>query len=213
MPLLLPVETNASNGTPAATNATAFIDSTALRLRIKDSGGSSLIYKAVINNFSTTAQNMAAASRTYLTGSAITIPYTKLQIGTVLRWTFNMTKTGAGVATSTFDIAFGTAGTTADTARVSFTKPAGTGVVDEAYCIIEAICRGPLSASGIVTGEFVLMHNLAATGHAQIPIVCVNTVSSAFDVTVANLIAGICVTPGSSDNLTFQQVYATCENL
>ena len=215
MPIVLPAEASAATywGTPGAGYANFGLDNTAKRLKTKDDGGSVLLYKTVINNYSTTSQNMAAASRTYLTGSALTVPSTKLQIGTVLRWTFNMTKTSAGVATSTFDIAFGTAGTTADTARVSFTKPAGTGVADEAYCIIEAICRGPLSASGIVVGEFVLMHNLAATGHAQIPIVCVNTVSSAFDVTVANLIAGICVTPGSSDSLTFQQVYATCENL
>jgi hypothetical protein len=58
-----------------------------------------------------------------------------------------------------------------------------------------------------------MIHNLSATGHATIPCVCVNTVSGAFDVTVANLIVGVCVTSGSLDALTFQLVQAEAWNL
>ena len=169
--------------------------------------------QSLINNYSTASQAPAAATRTYLTGSAITVPAGKLQIGTRFRWTFDITKTAAGTAASTYDIAIGTAGTTADTARVSFTKPAGTAVVDTGKIVIECIIRGPLSASGIAVGTFSMTHNLASTGHATIPAVNVVTVSSAFDVTTANLIVGICATTGASDAITIQSVSAESWNL
>src|SRR5580765_1161909 len=114
------------------------------------------------SNYSAAAQTPAAATRTYLTGSQIVVPTGKLQIGTIIEWVFNMTKTAAGTASSTIDIAIGTAGTTADTARLSFTKPAGTAAADEALCRLRMIVRGPLSASGIVAGDFQMTHNLAA---------------------------------------------------
>ena len=172
------------------------------------------------NNFSTTSQAPAAATRTYLAGSAITVPAgfgtTRLRIGTFFKWQFDITKTAAGVAASTYDICFGTAGTTADTARVSFTKPAGTAAADVGIVTITAIVRGPLSASGIVTGNFQLTHVGGATGllgHCAEPAICVNTVSGAFDVTVANLIVGVCITTGAADAITIQQVIAEAVNL
>lgn len=164
-------------------------------------------------NYSVASQTITAATLTYITGSKITVPVGKLRIGTILRWKFNITKTAAGTALSTYAVYVGTNGTTADTARLSFTKPAGTGVIDEGFIEITVIVRGPLSASGIIVGEFVLSHNLAATGHAVIPNVVVNVVSSAFDVTVANLFVGICVTTGASDAITIQQVVAEAVNL
>ncbi len=165
-----------------------------------------------ILNYSVAAQSIAAATRTYVTGSKIAVPVTKLKIGTILRWTFNITKTAAGIALSTYDIAFGTLGTTGDVARVSFTKPAGSAAADEGRIQIIAIVRGPLSASGIVVGEFTLIHNLASTGHAIIPCVVVNTVSGAFDVTTPTFV-GICITSGASDVITIQLVAAEAINL
>jgi len=157
-----------------------------------------------IRNFSVTAQTPAAATRTYLTGSALAIPADGLKVGTKLSWTFNMTKTAAGAAASTFDIAFGTAGTTADTAQVSFVKPAGTAAADEAWVDIEARVQS-VSATGVVVGEFAMTHNLSATGHATIPSVNVNTVSAGFDnraVTLNPGFVGICLTSGAADAIT-----------
>lgn len=168
---------------------------------------------AEVGNYSTTAQSIPAATRTYIAGSAITIPSSKMKIGSKFSWKFNMTKTAAGNAASTFDVCVGTLGTTGDTARLSFTKPAGTAAADEGFVIIEAVVRGPLSASGVMVGEFVMYHNLASTGHATIPTVCVNTVSGTFDVTTANLIVGVCLTSGASDDITVQQVSAQAFNL
>lgn len=204
------IDTQSPSTTPAAGQAVIFVDSTGKTLKTKDDAG---FIRGTVLNFSTAAQTPAAATRTYIAGSAITIPSGKLQIGTLFRWRFNMTKTGAGIAASTFDVAVGTAGSVADTARVSFTKPAGTAVIDEAWCEIQCICRGPLSASGVFAGEFIMCHNLAATGHAVIPVVVVNTISAAFDVTTANLIVGLCITSGAADAITIQMVHAEAWNL
>lgn len=166
-----------------------------------------------LNNYSVAAQAVSATTRTYITGSAITVPADGFRIGTIITWRFNMTKTAAGSAASTFDIAFGTNGTTADTARVSFTKPGGSGVVDEALVEIEMVVRGPITSTGVVSGHFKLSHNLNATGHATISNVNVHTISAAFDLTVASTIVGICITTGASDAITIEQVITDTRNL
>ena len=200
----------AAPNTPA-TGKTAFYlaNMTVPHLRSIDENGVNLaVSRLVSSNYSTTSQSVPVA-RTYLAGSQLIIPPTGLQIGTRLHFGFSFTKTGAGSASSTIDIAFGTAGTVADTAQVSFVKPAGTAAGDEGWNWVEAIVRGPLSASGVVAGEYIMVHNLAATGHAQIPCVVVNTVSSAFDVRYAAApYVGLCLTPGASDVITVQNVYA-----
>jgi hypothetical protein len=164
------------------------------------------------NNFSVAAQTPAAATRTYIAGSKITVPG-NLQIGTIFRWKLNLRKTAAGVAPSTFDVAVGTNGTTADTARLSFTKPAGTAAADEGFVTIEAIVRGPLSISGIMVGELVMMHNGNTVGHMVIPVAVVNVVSGAFDVTPAGLFVGLCLTSGAADAITIEQVTAEALNV
>lgn len=210
-------ETNLTNtastsiATPASGVTAIFID-TDKKAKSKDDTGF-INNLGDFNNFSIASQAPAAATRTYITGSKVAVPPGKLQIGTMFRWTFDLTKTAAGVAASTFDICFGTNGTTADPARVSFTKPAGTAVVDNARIVIEVIIRGPLSASGIVVGHFNMTHNLAATGHAVIPCVNLTTISGAFDVTVANLFVGVCITSGAADAVTIQQVMTEAKNL
>lgn len=187
-----------------------FADLTNKVIKSKDDTG---YIRGTLLNFSTVAQLPAAGVRTYIDGSKITVPSTKFQIGTILRWRFNITKTAAGVAASTIDIAIGILGTTGDAAILSFAKPAGTANVDEGWIEIEAIVRGPLTAAGIISGEFTLIHNLAATGHAVIPCVVVNTISGAFDLTTANLFAGLCITTGAADVITIQQVTAEARNI
>lgn len=203
------VDTQSKPATPAAGQANISVDNTTKRLRVIDDTGLARTLGFV--NFSTAAQAPVAATRTYLAGSTISIAAGQLQAGTWFRWRMNMTKTAAGVAASTFDIAFGTTGTTADTARVSFAKPAGTNVIDEATIEIFAVVRN-VGAAAVVVGQFHMTHNLAATGHAVIPIVDVNTVSAAFDTTAVTTI-GVCVTSGAADVLTFQLVTAEVFNV
>ena len=196
--------------TPAAGVSVLYVDNVTKRLSHRNDTGT--VYSLGLSNYSTAAQSPAAATRTYIAGSAISVPTAKLQVGTCLRWTMSVTKTGAGIAASTYDICVGTAGTTADTARVSFTKPAGTAVADEGTIVINAVVRS-IGAAGVMVGQFSMTHNLASTGHATIPSVNVNTISAGFDMTVANLIVGVCVTSGASDALTFQLVQAEAWNI
>lgn len=197
--------------TPAAGQGTLFVDTLSKLPAIKNDAG--FVTSFGPTNFSTVAQSPAAATRTYITGSALTVPSGKLQVGSSFRWLFTMTKTAAGIAASTIDIAVGTTGTTTDTARVSFTKPAGTAVVDEGTVIVNAICRGPVGASGIFAGNLWMVHNLQITGHLVIPCISVTTISSAFDITTAGLIVGLCLTSGASDAITIQLVQAEAWNL
>jgi len=197
-----------SISTPASGVSAVYVDNVTKTLNAKIDTGT-ILSEQITNSGSTAAQTPAATTRTYITGTKLAVGAGKLQVGSMFRWRWNMTKTGAGTSASTIDVAVGTAGTTADTARLSFTKPAGTGVIDEAWCEVTAIVRGPLSASGVMVGEFTMGHNLSATGHATIPYVAVNTVSGTFDVTVANLFLGVCITTGSLDVITIQ--FATGE--
>lgn len=205
------LDAQSAPSTPASGQGIVWFDNVTKRLCHRDDSG--FVRSFGHTNFSTASQAPAATTRTYLAGSALAIPSNKMQVGTCFRWMFTATKTAAGTAASTIDIAVGTAGTTADTARVSFTKPAGTAAVDEARFEIYAICRGPLSASGVMAGNMTMNHNLAATGHALIAGVSVTTISAAFDVTVANLIVGLCITTGASDAITIQLVQAEAWNL
>lgn len=165
-----------------------------------------------LTNYSTASQALVAATLTYITGSKITVPVGKLRVGTIFRWKFNITKTAAGIASSTYTVRVGINGTTADAAILTFTKPAGTAAIDEGFVEITAIIRS-IGVSGVMVGEFVMSHNLSATGHAVIPNVVVNNVSAGFDTTVVNLFVGVCVTTGASDAITIQQVVGEAINL
>jgi hypothetical protein len=197
--------------TPAAGTSYGFFDTLTKLFSAKNDAG--FVTSFGPKNQSTTSQAPAATTRTYITGSALTIPSGKLQIGSCFRWKFSMTKTAAGTAASTIDIAVGTTGTTADTAQVSFTKPAGTAAADEGVVEVLAICRGPLSASGIFAGEMIVSHNGDNVGHMTIPVAVVNTISSGFDVTVAGLLVGLCITTGASDAITIQLVQSEAWNM
>lgn len=202
----------ASVSTPAAGKVSVYPDTSPTpNLRMRDDTGLDVSLNNVTNQ-SVASQAPAAATRTYITGSALRVPVNKLQVGTCLEWVFNMTKTAAGVAASTFDICVGTNGTTADTARVSFAKPAGTAVIDQGTVVIRAVVRS-IGASGVMVGNFSMTHNLAATGHAVIPCVNVVTISGGFDMTVANLIIGVCITSGAADAITIQMVQSFAWNL
>lgn len=170
-----------------------------------------------LNNASTAAQTPAAATLTLLAGSTIAVPIGKLRIGTWFRWKFDITKTAAGTATSTYHVRVGTTGTTADAAILTFTKPLGTAVIDFGLIDITAIIRGPLSSSCIMAGVFNLQHNLPTTGHAVAYTTAapgmVQVTSSAFDATVAGLIVSLTCTTGAADAITTQVLIAEAFNL
>jgi hypothetical protein len=188
--------------TPASGTVSAFMDSVNKKRKWKDDAGRVTSY---IGNYSTTSQSPSAATRTYIAGSNIQLGTQGLQVGSRFRWRFNMTKTAAGIASSVIDVAFGTAGTTSDTAQVSFTKPAGTAASDEGFVEIDVIVRTINASTGVAVGEFTMTHNGNTTGHMTIPNAAVNTVSSNFN-TVSPTNVGLCITTGASDAITIQQI-------
>lgn len=149
-------------------------------------------------NITTSAQTPTAGTRTYVLGTSL--PAGKLLAGTFYKWTIAMSKTAAGVGTTVWDICFGTNGTTADTARCSFTGPIETAAIDTAIVEIDALVRS-VSATGTVEADLRIASNLVTTGFKNFAGL---VTSATFDTTVVGTIAGVCITPGASDVITIQ---------
>jgi hypothetical protein len=124
-----------------------------------------------------------------------------------------MTKTAAGTAANTFDIRFGTNGTTADTSRCSFAQGTQTGVVDTAVVDLTVTVRS-VGATSTIACNYDMSHNLAATGFDNASATkSTNVTSSTFDNTVANSIIGVSYTTAALYSITVQQVQVTTNNL
>ncbi len=173
----------------------------------------SIFEPGVVASTAVADQTITAATTAYLTNSSIAVPFRKLRIGSVVTWRLAVSKTAAGSAANSFLVKIGTAGTTADTSVLTFSLPVGTAAVDSAFITIMMTVRGPLSASGLLQGHLQLTHNLDATGFATIGTVDLDVLSSAFNVTTANLIVGLACTTAASTVLTFTQVSADARNL
>lgn len=152
----------------------------------------------------TTGQSPVAATRTYIQGSALTIPEL-LSVGSRFLWRFNVSQAGGGTATGTIDIAVGSAGTVADTARVSFTKPAGTAVADEALVEVSAVVVS-VGPTGVILGEIQAEHNLATTGFMAQQIFLAKVASAGFPndgsgqpTPGSPMVVGLCYTSGAAD--------------
>jgi hypothetical protein len=166
-----------------------------------------------IRNTSTADQTISAATA-YVTGSNLSMPTNKLRIGTVLRWRLVVTKTAAGTtAGCAIIVKLGTLGTTSDTSVLTFTFGTPTGAVDTAFFDVEVVCRGPLTASGVLVGGARMTHNLAATGFSTLPGEAIAVVSSTFDVTTASLIAGLTITTTALSAWTIKSVTAEAKYL
>jgi hypothetical protein len=164
-----------------------------------------------VYNQSVAAQGPGFAADTYLTGSSINVN-ALLKAGTRYRLVFHVSKTAAGVAAPVITVRFGTAGTTADTARLTFTLLAQTAVIDNGRIELDLTFRNP-GASCVVAGVLQIAHALATTGLQTRNPHVVQVTSAAFDTTPANSIIGVSVNGGASASWTVQLVQATLENL
>lgn len=147
------------------------------------------------------------ASETYLTGSYITFPYLP-KVGTTYKLTFDVTKTAAGTATPIINIKLGTAGTTSDTTRCTFTFGAGTTVIDSG--IFEVICTFRTvggTTNAVIQGVSKLTNNLTTTGISN-AVKAVFSTSAGFDSTVTSLGIGASYNAGTSASHTIQLVRA-----
>ncbi len=151
------------------------------------------------------------ATDTYLVGSDILLP-AGLQQRSIYRCQFNVSKTGAGVAAPQVLIRVGTAGSTADTARVTLTFAAQTAVADEGVIEVWVGFRAVgASATFQATGR--LTHSLASTGLSNVPASIKNNLSTSFDSTIASTKIGLSVNAGASASWTVNLVQAEIRNV
>lgn len=170
-----------------------------------------------ITNGSVAAVSAAYAADTYLAGSALTIPTAGgWRVGTTIRWTFDMVKTAAGVATFIITLRMGTLGTTGDAAIMTFTFAAGTAAVDTGQFDVIATFRTIGSGtSAVIQGIAKVVHHLAATGLVSTGAsgsgIIVGT-SAGFNSTTQTII-GLSVNGGAAFSGTNTLVAADADNI
>lgn len=163
-------------------------------------------------NHSTATVSAGYAADTYMAGSNILIPAQGVRAGTRYRCKFNMTKTAAGTATPIVQIRIGTAATTADTSRCSFTFSAGTAATDTGMFIVDAVFRTVGSGTSAVLQGHCELVSQPTTGLSSL-LKGVATTSAGFDSTVANSYIGVSFNGGTSFSGTNQYVEAELFNI
>lgn len=156
-------------------------------------------------NTSVTSQGAGFATDTYLVGSAISIPPPKAK--STYYCMLDLSKTALGTATPVIIVRFGTSGSTADTARLTFTFTAGTAAIDVGNVEIWVTFRTAGSGTtAVISGTAQFKHNLSATGFVSSTSNTLQVTSAGFDSTVANSIIGVSVNGGTSAAWTVQNV-------
>lgn len=145
------------------------------------------------------------ATDTYLAGSYLKFPYSPI-VGTTYKLTFDVAKTAAGTATPIINIRIGTAGTTADTARNTFTFGAGTAAADTGIFEVIVVFRA-VGASAITQAIARLTSNLTTTGISN-AVKARTSTSGTFASTTAALGIGASYNGGASASHTVTLVKA-----
>lgn len=122
-------------------------------------------------------------------------------------WRFIITKTAAGTAAPVLTVRTGTAGSTGDTARLTFTWGAGTAAADRAEIEIEAFLIAD-GASAILRGKANMTSNLATTGLSNAVKALQPADSGTFDVNAAGLLIGLSWNGGTSFSGTMEAMRA-----
>ncbi len=153
-----------------------------------------------------------SATDAYIVGSAVTIGG-KIQAGTIIRYRGFATKTNAGTAAPIFNVRFGTNGTTADTARHTFTGVAQTAATDTGFFEISVVIRS-VGASATSHGGLRFEHFNTTTGFAnKAQVQLIQNVSGTYDNTSASLIVGLSINNGASASWVVQQLTTEVLNL
>lgn len=167
-------------------------------------------------------QSIPASTAAIITGSLIAVPPQGFQIGTVIRWTYTISKTAAGVAARTHNIRVGTAGTAAGDASVAQISLTPTAVADIMTMVWTYTVIGPLGAScvGVPTLQ-VLGRLLATTGFATVATTTVMTTAApstvlitaaAFNSTTAQQFISCSITTGAAEVITVINSFAEVIN-
>lgn len=195
-------DTQSKPATPGANTAFLYPDSRSKVWTGVDDTGLARSNGGLLVN-ANTANVVANTADTYLAGSEIIVPNHGLQAKTTFHWRFSASKTAAGVAGPVFSIRVGTAGTTADTARLTLTGPAQTAAVDVGTFDLTVVLRN-VGAAGVLAGALAIIHNTGgATGFANSISPVIENTGAGFDTTTANLIVGVSCNPGAAGVWTF----------
>lgn len=116
------------------------------------------------------------------------------------------------LAAPVINVRFGTAGSTADTARLTFTFLAQTAAADIGTFDVWLTVRS-YGASTVVQGTAQARHRLSTTGLQNQPGTTLQVTSASFDATSSSLIVGASVNAGASAVWTVQNVQAELSNL
>jgi hypothetical protein len=156
----------------------------------------------------TGADQSLGAADTYLNNSALTLAALGAPtIGRCYHWRFIVSKTAAGTATPVVQVRVGTAGTTADTSRVTFTWGAGTAAIDRGEIEMEAMFVA-VGASAILRGKANWTTNTEAVGLSANVKALQPADSGTFDSTVANSLIGLSYNAGTSGAHTLEYMGA-----
>lgn len=148
-------------------------------------------------NYATAAQGPGFATDTYITNSQV--PFLGIgpnRVGRRFKWRFIISKTAAGTVAPVLSVRVGTAGSTADTARLTFTWGAGTAAADRGEIEMEALVT-TVGASGILRGKANFTTNLTTTGLSN-AVKALQVTSAAFDMTTTGLLIGCSWNGGTS---------------
>lgn len=165
-------------------------------------------------NQSTSDDASAFAADAYLVGSSITVP-ASLKIGSRYMLRFDAAKTAAGTATPILIIRFGTNGSVADTARLTFPFGASSANADVGAWIVNCHFRAVgAGTSGVLVGTARVVKGLTATtGMVATVGQALQVTSGGFDSTVASSIIGASLNAGTSAVWTVRNVEAEMSNI
>lgn len=189
------LDTQSKPATPSASTGVLYLDTTAKELINLDDAGSAKVIRTLTNQGLTTTNG----ADIYIVGSAIAIPPALARVGAQFIWQLIMSKTAACTSAPVYNIRVGTAGSVADTARVTWTSTLNqTAATDSALLTIMCTVK-TAGASGVLSGGMALQHKNTATGFANAQVdVGAPTDSAAFDLTVASSIVGLSINPGNT---------------
>jgi len=172
---------------------------------------SSISVPAGTTNLLTGANQSGFATDTYMSNSVLKLdglgPPT---VGRTYHWRFIISKTAAGTATPIFIVRTGTAGTTADTSRLTFTWGAGTAAVDRVEVEMDvAFIAVGAGTSAVLRGKANCTSNLTVTGWSNAVKALQPADSGGFDSTVAGLLIGLSYNGGTSavHDVEFMKAY------
>src|SRR5580765_3794336 len=104
--------------TPASGVSSLYVDTTAKELmHIADDGN-----KKMVRTLTNTGSTTTAGANIYIVGSNIAVPPALARVGNIFHWYLVMSKSAACTSAPVYNIVVGTAGTTADAVRLTWTS-------------------------------------------------------------------------------------------